>query len=418
MTLQLENFGKIRHAEIELNGLTIVAGRNDTGKSTIGKALFAIVKSVSEYPELYEKIKKDTTFFAIRSLCFDAIHDGLIRSNDTLYKEAKEIRNFLLNDDESNLPPVAFSFIEHLVEFYKDKKGKDSIYFKKISAFKKYTDHKADAKEKFNEIAMAVFARTFLSEINNSKQFEDSSKACFNNEKECIAKVCFYKNNVTDATFNESNKAYCFADATFLDSPLYLDDRFHSELYYSYDIKQKLSKAQKNISHSINPSIYKKIDAVLDGATFSVNSERGEWCYSVSKEAKALSISNIASGSKSFGALYAFIKSGVLEKDSILILDEPENHLHPEWQIKYAEILALMVSEGYYILLTSHSPFFLQALRLYADKYGVLENKTHFYLAEKFNDGSNYSNIKDVTDKTEEIFANLAAPLDKLFMVD
>ena len=42
MKLELKNIGKISHANIELNGITVIAGENNTGKSTIGKMLFCV----------------------------------------------------------------------------------------------------------------------------------------------------------------------------------------------------------------------------------------------------------------------------------------------------------------------------------------------------------------------------------------
>ena len=45
MKLYLENFAKIKKADIELNGITVIAGENNTGKSTVGKALYCIFNS-------------------------------------------------------------------------------------------------------------------------------------------------------------------------------------------------------------------------------------------------------------------------------------------------------------------------------------------------------------------------------------
>ena len=42
MILSLKNIGKVESAKVELNGITVIAGENDTGKSTIGKALYSI----------------------------------------------------------------------------------------------------------------------------------------------------------------------------------------------------------------------------------------------------------------------------------------------------------------------------------------------------------------------------------------
>ncbi len=45
MRLQLRDIGMIKKADIELKGLTVIAGENDTGKSSVGKALFALLKA-------------------------------------------------------------------------------------------------------------------------------------------------------------------------------------------------------------------------------------------------------------------------------------------------------------------------------------------------------------------------------------
>ena len=46
MFLTLKNIGKIRKAEIELKGITVIAGENNTGKSTVGKALYCMFNSL------------------------------------------------------------------------------------------------------------------------------------------------------------------------------------------------------------------------------------------------------------------------------------------------------------------------------------------------------------------------------------
>lgn len=46
MKIKLNNIGKIHEAELELNGITAIAGENNTGKSTVGRALFTIFNSL------------------------------------------------------------------------------------------------------------------------------------------------------------------------------------------------------------------------------------------------------------------------------------------------------------------------------------------------------------------------------------
>jgi len=47
MELQLTNIGMIKEANVKLDGLTVIAGENDTGKSTVGKALFMILYNIN-----------------------------------------------------------------------------------------------------------------------------------------------------------------------------------------------------------------------------------------------------------------------------------------------------------------------------------------------------------------------------------
>ena len=51
MILKIANTGIIHEASVVLNGLTVIAGENDTGKSTVGKLMFSIVKAVSRYEQ-------------------------------------------------------------------------------------------------------------------------------------------------------------------------------------------------------------------------------------------------------------------------------------------------------------------------------------------------------------------------------
>ena len=47
MKLHIENLAKIGVADIKLDGITVIVGDNNTGKSTIGKALWAMFDALS-----------------------------------------------------------------------------------------------------------------------------------------------------------------------------------------------------------------------------------------------------------------------------------------------------------------------------------------------------------------------------------
>jgi predicted ATPase len=51
MFFEIKNIGKIKNAEIELNGITVLTGNNNTGKSTFGKVLFCALDAFRNMKE-------------------------------------------------------------------------------------------------------------------------------------------------------------------------------------------------------------------------------------------------------------------------------------------------------------------------------------------------------------------------------
>ena len=62
------------------------------------------------------------------------------------------------------------------------------------------------------------------------------------------------------------------------------------------------------------------------------------------------------------------------------------------------------------ILLNTHSPYFLNAIEVYSQKYNI-GDLCKFYLADENN---GITRIVDVTNETEKIYAKLARPLQEL----
>ena len=42
MKLKIKNVGILSKVDLEINGITVIAGENDTGKSTVSKSLYAM----------------------------------------------------------------------------------------------------------------------------------------------------------------------------------------------------------------------------------------------------------------------------------------------------------------------------------------------------------------------------------------
>ncbi len=123
--------------------------------------------------------------------------------------------------------------------------------------------------------------------------------------------------------------------------------------------------------------------------------------------------SQISLGIKEIGIIQLLLQNSKLKKDSFLIIDEPESNLHPEWEIKYAEVLILLAKElNVHLYLNSHSAMFIEAVSLYSQYYDLLDD-TNFYLTEKQANGK--YNFKKINPKNMgDVYENLTSPYDEL----
>ena len=67
MQLRISNVGKIERAVIDIDGITVIAGENNAGKSTIGKLIFAVFNSLNGMDDKVEAEKKNRIYNIIRT---------------------------------------------------------------------------------------------------------------------------------------------------------------------------------------------------------------------------------------------------------------------------------------------------------------------------------------------------------------
>ena len=151
----------------------------------------------------------------------------------------------------------------------------------------------------------------------------------------------------------------------------------------------------------------------LMGGTLAYMKEKGLVFVDDLFPGSPLRLDNLSQGIKAMAMLQAAFMNGTIGDYDILILDEPEIHLHPRWQIKYAEFIVLLQKTfNLTVLLTSHSPDFVQAIRLYSRKHGLV-GKLNGYLSKVAEDGS--VTMDPVSDGDwDNIFETFGAGFDEL----
>ena len=141
MKLKISNIGKIEKAAIEIDGITVIAGENNTGKSTIGKLLFAIFNSMNN---MDEKITQER-----RSRINNIVNislQGRVLQNTTNFAERRRNINTLtrrLSDDIMEY--LNGEMLENMEDFVRNKINESSIF-----------ENKEDMEEFIKECAKRV----------------------------------------------------------------------------------------------------------------------------------------------------------------------------------------------------------------------------------------------------------------------
>ena len=122
---------------------------------------------------------------------------------------------------------------------------------------------------------------------------------------------------------------------------------------------------------------------IIEGEA-NYDSKRNNFVYKRNDEF-SIDLLSCATGLKSFSILQILLNNGFLDSKTLLILDEPEVHLHPEWIVQYARLVVLLHKEyNVKFLIGSHSPDMIMAIKYIAKKELENDNElVNFYIAKE-----------------------------------
>lgn len=115
----------------------------------------------------------------------------------------------------------------------------------------------------------------------------------------------------------------------------------------------------KKVSQSCE-IILKEISEVINGKVV----QEDDTFYIVKNDGRKIDFSLEAEGMRKLGLLWKLIRNGLLEKDSVLLWDEPEANLNPELYPLVANILLALQKNGVQIFLATHSYNFAKYLEI------------------------------------------------------
>ena len=129
---------------------------------------------------------------------------------------------------------------------------------------------------------------------------------------------------------------------------------------------------------------------------------------------RPISLPLTASGVIQLGMLGHLIETRVIQEGSILFIDEPEAHLHPEWQQRIIEVLYKLSEAGVMVIIATHSPVIMEWITVQVKENPGSEK--NIALNSFRNDGKFDCIKKGYEDNMDEIMDDLIEPFSRLYM--
>jgi AAA15 family ATPase/GTPase len=403
MFLEVKNIAKIENAKIEMRGITVIAGNNNTGKSTFGKILYCMFNSFYDAENAIQKERRHS----LENIIYRYFRFPRFKNSSVT------LINAII--DHQNSPDVIRNTINEAIKnklLDAEKIGNNTID-SIIESINRSTSVRDQEIQK--RIISYFFQSEFNEQINHVNHPDAIGKIILtikgkNIEINIKGNECVH----FDASFN------ILYNALYLDTPFILDEldnyRYNRISDYQHDSYLLNRLREIDIINLVDEVIVReKIQNILSKINFVINGEFRQKDEMLGFQETGLNIplsfGNISTGMKPFLIIKRLLETGEIKENGVLVFDEPEIHLHPEWQINYAELLVLLQKElNLSVLLTTHSPYFLNAIEVYSERHNIASS-CNFYLTDCVGE---ICHIEDVTDKIDSVYKKLSEPFQKL----
>ena len=376
MRMEFKGIGALPDMSLDIDGLTVIAGQNSTGKSTILKTIYCMLDPSADFAK-----KRD--------------------------EEAMKTVSSLLMKTILRKVPGMFSLDDSLIDKYiSDLETQDlsSSERQSLESVKSLRSGAMDADFHTHLVGWDIeseFGR--VGQFRSRNRASDSSVIVTHNGKERIF-------TATSQQISWKGPFEDLPDVIYYDTPFIVDEPLGRSIFPTH--RGRLASL---IRTERDPNIVERMlsDKRLEAFERCVSEiVPGRMRYDPKNDSMEytengddpLDARNLAAGMKLFSIIRMLIESGRITQDTVVILDEPEIHLHPAWQVVLARaILSLHSSIGCRIVLTTHSPLLLRAIQAYSD---LERSSVRYYYLERDSTGNTV--CEDLGSNPERVFDSMA----------
>ena len=417
--LSVRDFRAIKHADIAIDGITVVAGVNGCGKSTLSKLLYYILHETNAYENLavsyfnnqaqpYFNLLEQMQYRVIMHKGFSSI--GLGRHLRFAGLPGMEQADLFMN----NVRDLCDRFWE-----YTRKTSGDYEISERLEWILRSTTRSSTSHSTREMLDMLILQMNDLLDEAKKINLERPIRILKNNLSE-IFNTNFPRNIVLkewgDPIIGEGVNnvpiLHSVKKVAYIDTPMVIGMPTNSQQPgYWKEINTLLKNPpQRGYKRTINDLIKKNIqgDASFSDDFFDGGFKYKRW------DGQEFDLMECATGIKSFAMLQLLLKNRFIDENTLLIIDEPEAHLHPQWIVEYARIIILLHKRiGVKFFIASHSTDMVSAIRYLAEKEKCL-NSLGFYVAEEHTTGSSTYSFRSLGHDIDPIFESFNKSFQQL----
>lgn len=442
ISVEIQDFRAIHSAKIDIDGITIVTGENGCGKSTISKLIYQTYKTANEFESIINKELNSSVNSLSKDLeeiyriyyrnAFSKKEEKTLLFENKIFRKIEWVKKVpTLEKNIATIKNQIFPHIESLKTYVNEISDKDTNRLaERLHYILHDKDNSVEASEKeelsslFDKITLKV-----TDEIKNTEQrlsdrpidiLNTAIQSTFSSpllpkKFEVIERL----SPLTDWEVGRINSSFLIKEQVYIDTPMAAGlFTFNENFSHWNDLNAYLTKeAEFGLFERIEPNSIQNLknDVFQGDVELNVDKTFGfskGFIYK-RKDGLELNLLDCATGLKSFAILQLLYKNGTLQKDTLVIIDEPEAHLHPQWVVEYARLIVLLNKEiGTKFLIASHHPDMINAIKYISEKEGI-EEKVNFYLAEKVDDSYTYD-YRALERDIEPIFESFNIAIDRI----
>lgn len=430
----VHDYHAIKKAEITIDGITVLSGINGCGKSTLSQWLYCIINGVNEFDSyLFDEYKEKLydLIYRMQVACIDLRRaDKLTEkvSLDNLYQIIEKFNSIKYYSKEQ-IEVTKDLFLQVLYttgNILTEALSEDIPYARKARILSLLEIEVQDedihqAIEDFIDVNNRVISRQTKQiyqdiEEHPTPTFFESINNHFILDNDYPSLIQLKEDNVDIIEDEHISTLFNLKKAIYIDTPMSIDAKSTDNLFWDALHQMIMDEKGKAQSAEIKKFLLRIKDlldgeAVLDGD--NIIRERNLRYVSNDKKIN-IRLCDVATGFKTFSYLQRLLENGHLNDETLLMIDEPEAHLHPQWIVEFARLLVLLNKKlGLKIMIASHNPDMVAAIHDIANKEGVLDN-TNFYVAQPEDPDSHKYIYKDLGHDIGEIFESFNVAIEKI----